>query len=717
MLENAKWLSAGKIDGCPEFIGRFETAKKIRKATLEMSACGVYYAELNGKPVGDFVLAPGWTVYAKRIQVQSYDVTELMERTNTLTVEVASGWYCGHISRIPAEADHVLKLIALLTIEYEDGKTEIIPTDESWTVRESKTRFADIYDGEHYDADFEGDEKPVVIADFPHDRLVPQQGEKITYQEEIFPKRIITTPAGDKVLDFGQEFTGVIELHTTAPKGTRIRLTCAEMFDKDGNFYTENYRGAKSEMIYICGGNDETWRPKLTFYGLRYLRVEGVEASLDDFKGIVICSDIKRTGYLSCGDDKLNRLFENIIWGQKGNFLDVPTDCPQRDERLGWTGDAQVFVNTAAYQFDVKRFFTKWLSDMKLNQNKFGGIPCVIPAEWNGDYDFDGKSSTAWADAAVICPWHIYRHYGDKELLRSHFDMMKRWIGYMTSHTTVPDLWTGYCDGVNGHDHYGDWLGLDANEGSYVGATDRDLIASAYLYYSTSLVVLAGHELGEDVSEFEEQMKRTKAAFNRYFTDYPTQTSCVLALYFGLAEDRQALADKLAEMVRDNGNRLKTGFVGTPYLLYALSENGHIDAAYDLLCQNKFPSWLYAVEHGATTVWEHWDGLKEDGSFWSRDMNSFNHYAYGAVAGWVFETAAGITPLEPGFSKVRIAPEPDRRLGHLRAEYDTEHGKIVSAWAYDETADMFRYEITVPVEAEIVIDGKTYQVKKGTYLF
>ena len=717
MLDNSKWIAAAGIDGCPEFIKRFDAARQVSRAVLTVTAAGVYSAKLNGSRVGSFFLAPGWTVYNKRHQVQKYDVTKLLSEKNELRITVGSGWYCGEISRASKPADPKLMLIGELEIRFADGSCECYVTDESWEVAESKIRYADIYNGEHYDATFEpAASVHAVVCDYPREQLISQQGEEIVFCEELRPIRAFVTPAGEKLLDFGQEITGVVSIRTRAARGTKIHITCAEMLDASGNFYNENYRSAKSEMIYICSGKEECWQPELSFYGFRYIKVEGLDTlDVENFRAKVVCSDMRRIGRLNSGIGKLNRLFDNVVWGQKGNFVDVPTDCPQRDERLGWTGDAQVFINTACYQFDTKKFYTKWLEDMKVNQRESGAIPMVVPdvLETNGQ---DIKASTAWADAATVCPWQLYRHFGDLGLLRGHFDMMKRWVGYMTDRTTTPDLWTGYNDASKGgKGHFGDWLGLDAKEGSYVGSSDGDFIASAFYYYSTGLVIKAGKELGEDVSYYEALYSRIYNKFNQTFTEYKTQTECALAIYFGLAPDMKAAVAKLARLIHENGDRLMTGFVGTPYLLYALSEQGETELAYTLLLQEKFPSWLYAVNQGATTMWEHWDGKKEDGSFWSRDMNSFNHYAYGAVAGWVFEEAAGITPELPGFKKVRVAPKPDARLGWLTAEVDTPSGRVVSEWRYENGEA--RYTISVPCDAVIVVGGKEYEVTKGTYMY
>ena len=414
---------------------------------------------------------------------------------------------------------------------------------------------------------------------------------------------------------------------------------------------------------------------------------------------------MKRTGFLSSSNTLLNQLFSNIIWGQKGNFLDVPTDCPQRDERLGWTGDAQVFVRTACLNYDVEKFFTKWLADLASDQHDDGYVGHVIP-----DLLQNPQASSSWGDAATICPWQVYLAFGNKQILKNQYQSMKKWIDYITSTTTTKYLWTGGT-------HYGDWLGLDAPSGSYKGSSNEDFIASAFYAYSTSLVIQAGTVLGEDVSELSTLYENIVSTFQKTWPTYHTQTECVLAAYFKLAKNCQAAADQLADMVRACGTKLQTGFVGTPYLLHVLSDYGHTDLAWDLLLRTKYPSWLYPVTKGATTIWEHWDGIMEDGNFWSKDMNSYNHYAYGSVADWVYSVAAGILQRKdaPGYAKVTIAPHPDKRLDWLRAELDTRHGHISSFWTKED--DSWRYEITVPVEADIVIDGVCHSVRAGSYCF
>ena len=675
---------------------------------------GVYEASLNGSRVGDFILAPGWTVYQKRLQVQQYELRIRPGQENELTVLVGKGWYRGRLSGcLPGQNGNAVLPAALTaepTLRYPDGHTDTICTDASWQTAESAVRFSELYDGETYDAAFEPSVwTPAALYDGPTDTLIEQQGEPVREQERIAPARIFKTPAGEIVVDFGQNLTGYVEIALDGVKGEAVELSHAEVLDKNGNFYTENYRSAKAKYLYFCKDGAQRYKPKLTFYGFRYIRVDrfpcGAEtAAPENFTAIAVHSDMKRTGYLSCSDPLLNKLFENVIWGQKSNFLDVPTDCPQRDERLGWTGDAQVFIRTACLNFDAERFFTKWLADLAADQREDGAVGHVIP---NVRHQ---SGSAAWDDAATICPWAVYLAYGDPNILRAQFASMKKWLDYITAHTTTRDLWTG-------GEHYGDWLGLDAPSGSYKGSSREDLIASAFYAHSTALVIKAGRVLGQDISAYEALYERIVRAFRQAYPVYQTQTECTLAVYFALAEDTQKTADQLAQMIRSCGTKLQTGFVGTPYLLHALSAHGYTELAYDLLLRREYPSWLYPVTKGATTIWEHWDGQMENGDFWSSDMNSFNHYAYGAVADWVYTVAAGIQTVEekPGYAAVRIAPQPDKRLDWLEASVETRHGLVRSRW--EKQRDMWRYEIETPVEAEVVIDGRKTCCHPGRYIF
>lgn len=720
MSWNPTWICPAQDLGDPAavFGTSFVSKKEVSQATLTITALGVYEAKLNGKRVGQFVMAPGWTSYHKRLQYQEYDITDLLATgQNEIEVTVGKGWYHG---RIPGWSGCVYQdelrtrpfgFTAQITLTFKDGSSQILSTDESWKVSDGPVRFSEIYDGEIYDATKTPTlDQTVTVFTGPTDTLIPQQGEEVHEQERLAVKNSFVTPKGEIVLDFGQNLTGYVELTVDAKAGDCVDLSFAEVMDKDGNFYTENYRGAKAQYHYICKDGVQTWHPELTFYGFRYIRVNAFPGGADaakaeNFTAIAVHSEMKRTGFLSSSNPLLNQLFSNIIWGQKGNFLDVPTDCPQRDERLGWTGDAQVFIRTACLNYDTEKFFTKWLADLAADQHEDGYVGHVIP-----DLLQNPQASSAWGDAATVCPWQVYLAFGNPQILRNQYQSMKQWVSYITTTTTTKYLWTGGT-------HYGDWLGLDAPVGSYKGSSNEDLIASAFYAYSTSLVIKAGTVLGEDVSELEDLYANIVRTFQETWPTYNTQTECVLAAHFKLAKDCQAIADQLADMVRSCGTKLQTGFVGTPYLLHVLSDYGHTDLAWDLLLRTKYPSWLYPVTKGATTIWEHWDGIMEDGNFWSKDMNSFNHYAYGSVADWVYGTAAGILPRDdaPGYAKVTIAPHPDTRLDWLRAELDTRHGHISSFWTKEDAE--WRYEITVPVEADIVIDGVCHSVKAGSYCF
>lgn len=717
MLERSEWIKGCEknLRGGTVYLKNFRCAAKAEKAILKITALGVYEAKLNGERVGDFILAPGWTSYLNRLQVQSYDVTDMLKTENSLEVTVGQGWRA--IANKRDGSDFLgyrdTALIAELTIVYADGTAESIVTDSSWTARESKLRYTNIYDGDIYDATFKaGNARHCICVDLEKDMLIPQEGEKIVEHERMPALQIIKTPAGDTVIDFGQNMTGYVEFRIKGTPGAQATISHGETLDRDGNFYNANYRSADAQIKFICDGEEHTYKSALTFFGFRYIRLENWpdEVKKENFTAIVVHSDIRRTGYFECSDETVNKLFKNIIWGQKSNFLDVPTDCPQRDERLGWTGDAQVFVRTASLNFDVERFFKKWLRDLAADQGRDGCVPHVIP---NISDDMGGSS--AWSDAAVICPWEIYRTYGDKAVLEEQFDSMKAWIDWMRERSENGKRSGGF--------HFGDWLGLDSTEGSYKGSTPEDLIATAYYKYSTELFIKAAHALVRDVSEYENIPTEAATAFRREYMENgrvknATQTACVLALCFDITDDRAATATQLNELVKRSGH-LETGFVGTPYLLHALSDNGYAETAYDLLLRREYPSWLYPISKGATTVWEHWDGIKPDGTMWSTDMNSFNHYAYGAVADWMYGAAAGINsdPDRPGFEHIIFRPVTDRRLDFVKASIDTRRGTVASEWRREN--GRIKYIFTVPEGccASAVIGGEKHEVGAGTHEF
>ena len=723
-LKNSQWITTARDlgDVCPVFRKRFCAEKEILSATLEITSLGVYEAELNGRRVGDFVLAPGWTSYDHRLQVQTYEVTELLlgapsggavasatEGVNELRVTVGRGWFRSPMPGFEESEDKQRRfhqpcgLIARLELRYADGSASVLGTDESWEFAESPVRFSEIYDGERYDAAFSPkDWENAAGLAWSKDILIPQEGEIVRETERVAARAVLHTPAGETLIDFGQEVTGYVEFSVTAREGDEVRFTHGEMLDADGNFYNANYRSAKAELCYRCREGRQTWHPRLTFFGFRYIKLLSWPGELraEDFTALVVHSDMKRTGWLESGDPMLNQLFSNIVWGQRGNFLDVPTDCPQRDERLGWTGDAQVFVRTASYLYDVERFFRKWLRDLAADQRASGEVGQVIP-----DVMPAAPGSAAWGDAAVICPWTIYQTYGDLSVLEAQYESMKQWVDYISG------------DGWEEHFHFGDWLGLDAPSGSYKGSTRDGFIAAAFRLHAIELLCRAGRLLGKDICGYMDLYEGFAERFREDYPDYRTQTEHVLAIHFGLAENPQKTADALAALVCADGKQLRTGFVGTPYLLHALTDYGHAELAWDLLLRRAYPGWLYSVTRGATTIWEHWDGAKEDGSFWSTDMNSFNHYAYGAVADWVFEKAAGIRHEEnaPGFSTLIYEPHPDPRIGFLKAELETRHGRICASWRYE--GDGIRYELETPVPVTVRLDHTQRQLEAGSYTF
>ncbi|MBQ9784504.1 MAG: family 78 glycoside hydrolase catalytic domain [Clostridia bacterium] len=742
MKINAKWITSPTDTGMAPVIFRREWTlqKEIKKATLCASAIGLYEARINGVRVGNDLFTPGWTTYWARTQYQTYDVTDLMTDEICIDIAVGSGWAVGSLAGATRKrfADYT-SLIACLDLTYTDGTSEQIATDTDWAVFTSKILYSELYHGET--VDMTATEKPLgkaVLSDVST-KLIPNEGAFVREQERIAPIELIRTPAGETVLDFGQNLTGYVEVCITAPRGSRVSLHHAEVLDADGNFYTENMRSAKNEILYVCSGARDTFKPTFSFQGFRYVRVMEYpfeKIDLAAFTAVVVHSEMERTGDFVCGNEKINQLYHNIIWGQKSNYLDVPTDCPQRDERLGWTGDAQVFCRTAAINYDVEQFFNKWLGDVRADQLADGSVPSVVPNCFRprDRVPKTDRASAAWADCACVIPWELYRAYGNKSILKKNFNLMKKWVERM--HADGPEEFLRL-----GEWHYGDWLGMDDGPDSYIGATPMDLIASAYFAYSTALLVKAGEALGRDMTKYRTLYENVVKAFRDYFLPdgklflrpdlntergkqnppAETQTAYALILYFGLCEerDRQYCADRLAALIRENDGLMTTGFVGTPYLLHALSENGYTELAYDLLFEERNPSWLYSVNHGATTMWEHWNGIKDDGSFWSKNMNSFNHYAYGAVYDWIFGKAVGINTVEsaPGYREITITPHPDRRLGFAKASIRTRTGEIMAHWYYKGDVVYYEFEIPAGVTAHLTLpSGRTATLVGGTYL-
>jgi alpha-L-rhamnosidase len=550
--------------------------------------------------------------------------------------------------------------------------------------------------------------EPVSTINGGFDHLIAQENDACRITQELKPQAVLKTPKGETFIDMGQNMVGWVRFTVEENEGTIITVQHAEVLDRDGNFYSGNLRSAKQTVMYTCrGGAAETYEPIFSFQGFRYIKVEGAsyEDWLDRITGCVIHTDMAESGAFNCSDEMLNLLQRNIVWGQRGNFLDVPTDCPQRDERLGWTGDAQVFIRTAAFNYNVVPFFEKWLKDLSVEQLPDGGVSHVVPC-----LEIAGKNSAAWSDAAVICPWTLYECYGDIRVLQKQYRSMKAWVDYIRAQGSDEYLWnTGF--------HFGDWLALDAKENSYFGATPKDLIATAYNAYSASLVAKTAAVLGkqEEAAAYADLHKGIVKAFRAEFVTpngrvaSPTQTAYVLALMFDLLEegDRARAAGMLAENIKENGTRLTTGFVGTPYLCQVLSRFGYSDLAYQLVLQQEYPSWLYSITKGATTIWEHWDGIKQDGSFWSDDMNSFNHYAYGSIGDWLYRFVCGIdtdTAEGSGYKRIRIAPHIGEALSHAAASLNTMYGLVESSWEKRNDGSL-SMSVTIPANtmAEIVL--------------
>jgi len=697
----------------------FRTTKKVKSARLYITSRGLYQAYLNGEKVGDQLFTPGWTSYKNRIQYQTYDVTSLIERRNTIAAKVGDGWYRGYIgwsSRRNAYGDK-LALLAQLRIEYNDGTIELISTGQNWKVSTGPILKSDIYNGEEYDANLEikgwntnglidSEWKNAEVLDFPKDDLIAPQGEKVRAVEELDAKEFIRTPKGEQVYDMGQNMVGWIRVRMSGKQGQRIQIKYAEVLDKDGNFYTDNLRSAECTDTYVFAQDGIIdFEPSFTFHGFRYVQFIGYELTeappMEDVKGIVIHSDMPSTGSFECNNELINQLQHNIRWGQKGNFLDVPTDCPQRDERLGWTGDAQAFSMTAGFNFDVAPFYTKWMKDVALDQREDGKITNVVPDVLNGQ-----GGATGWADVVAIIPWTVYKIYGDTRILEESYPAIQKWIGYMNGRAGDDHLWTG-------DDHFGDWLAFATTHSDYPGATtEKDLIATAYFYYTTTLgaKMAAVLNLPEDQKEYEILAAQIKKAFGNEFVTpngrlvSHTQTAYVLALSFGLMPDglEKAATNYLAADVEKFGH-LTTGFLGTPLLCHTLSAIGRDDLAYMLLNRTEYPSWLYPVTQGATTIWERWDGQKPDGSFQDVGMNSFNHYAYGAIGEWLYSRVAGIKLDEnkPGYKHFFLAPHPGGELYFVNSSFESMYGKIVSNWR--EEKGIFVYNVEVPANTSATV--------------
>ena len=704
---------------CPVFEKTFSLRKKPKKARVYATAHGVYEMHLNGKRVGDYRMAPGWTSYHKRLQYQIFDVTDLLEKENTISITVGNGWYKG-ILGFTCEPDRYGKKTAAfaeLHVTYEDESTENVFTDESWSVRTGEIRSSEIYMGETIDSVCAWDQKGKVFTE-PFDKkiLTAQENEPVRITGRIPAKELIITPKKEKVIDFGQNITGAVEVRVNGSKGQKITIHHAETLDREGNFYPDTLRQAKSVDTYICNGEAQVFLPHFTFHGFRYICIEGMEElSLEQFIACVMHSDMEKTGDFTTSNPKVNQLESNISWGQLDNFLDIPTDCPQRDERLGWMGDAQIFSWTAAFHRNTALFFSKWMRDVAAESSLEKGVPHVVP-------DILGQYSAAgWSDAAVIIPWVVYQIYADRGILRENWKCMHEWVDYVQAHCNESGLWqTGF--------QYGDWLALDKEESAdRTGATDKYMIANAYYLYVTDLVRKIAGILGKDEEEqrYAALYERTLEAFQQeYYTSTgrivsETQTGAVLSLYFNLAreKDRKRIVNTLLTNIENHKNHLSTGFLGTPYICHALSENGAHDMAGTLFMKEDYPSWLYAVNMGATTIWERWDSVKPDGTFDTSGMNSLNHYAYGSIGDWMVRKVGGLSQLEPGYKRFLVKPMFVKGIEKWETHFTSVYGPISLRTSCMNGEIRIHVEVPANTTAVICLPEREETVEVGSGIY
>lgn len=723
----ADWITPDWDDNQvhPILYRQFELPARPVRARAYICGLGLYHFALNGEKVGNEHLTPYCNAYDQWIQYQTFDITgQLAPGANVACVMLGNGWYKGRYGadggRVAFYGDR-FALICELHITLENGDTAIIASDRTWKAQPAPVLASDIFDGETYDARIKAEPAPehssgVRLIDLDKSRLEARRSLPVCVNETIKPVAVLHTPAGETVLDMGQNITGWVRFRTNAPAGARIELQYGEVL-QGGNFFRDNLRTAKAEYTYIADGAEAVVEPYFTFYGFRYVKVSGWpgDLSIDDFTGCVVYSQMEITGEIETSNAKVNRLIQNALWSQKGNFLDIPTDCPQRDERLGWTGDIQVFSGTACFNMDAAAFLSKFAYDLGKEQAKTGGmVPHIVPM-----VNLNKGGAAAWADVATILPWTLYTFYGDSDILAQQFESMRAWVDTIKR---IDDASGGRRLWTEG-EHFGDWLALDdpIHSDPRRGGTPHDFIASAFYCYSARLVAQAAARLGkaEPAETYGRLSEEVKAAIQRaYFTEdgrlaVPTQTGYVLALFMDLVPDayrEQVQRDFIARLKEDNVH-LRTGFVGTPYLCRVLSAIGANELAYRLLLNEDYPSWLYAVNLGATTIWERWNSLNPDGSVSSTGMNSLNHYAYGSIVEWMYRDMCGLNPASDdaavtGFRAPRIAPKPDPSLAWARARYRSAAGYYESGWRFDEAGGItFTIAIPFNAAATVVLPG------------
>ena len=683
----ASWIAPMGTGEYAPILGKtFAAVKPVQSARLYITGLGLYEASLNGSPVTDEVLTPGIWDYEEQVQYQTYDVTHLLERENRLEVTLGNGWYKGRfgLDNAPAFGDS-FALLAELHIQYEDGSVDVVCTDESWTWQESAIESNGIYDGEVQNRLHQNNTVyPVSMIKIPlrvRDRISPPIREILTLPVQ----QVIHTPSGETVLDFGQNHAGWLRFHARLPKGTQVHFDFGEVL-QNGCFYNDNYRGANGGFTYISDGREETVCQSFTFYGFRYVRVTGWPGEINPvaFESPVLQSDLDRTGWIITGNEKLNRLYENVLWSQRSNFIGIPTDCPQRDERLGWTGDAQVFSPTACYNMDCRAFYRSFLHFLRLEQQRHdGAVPTYVPSK--NDFTACG----IWSDASALIPETLLRFGGCTEEIAEHYELMKEWVDYVAVHNPGHLYTVGF--------QFGDWLAQDGiTPQSFKGGTDDAYLASIYWMNSARITAWIAKLLGKEAdAEYYTQLEENihREILNTYFTptgrlSVDTQAAYVAALKFGIWTDKQVLKDQFTRRLRYDNFQIRCGFVGAPLLCSVLAEHGMEELACDLLLNEGFPGWMYCVNLGATTIWERWNSLLPDGSISGTGMNSLNHYSYGSVMEYVYGHLAGIRSGEYGFRKAIIAPKPDIRIGSMDAIYRSVSGEYRCSWKICDDGQM-----------------------------
>ena len=724
------------------FRKKLSIQRPVASAKIYATALGIYDLYLNGERVGDRYFAPGFTSYKNWLQYQTYDVTDALRAEDTITAVVAGGWAVGSFvfTRINRHDGDRQALLLELRIMYEDGTEEIIGTDETWEVtRNGSVRMADIYDGETYDATVDPERitwnKAGLEALRIHPQILADYGSPVKAHEELHPVSVNIVD-GIPVYDFGQNFAGVVKLRIRkGTAGQKITVRHAEILKPDGSLNLDFLRTAKATYTYICTDGEQTASPTLSYMGFRYISVEGIDPADVDVSALALYSDLHASGSFSCSNEMLNQLQHNIIWGAKSNLLDIPTDCPQRDERMGWTGDIAVFSPTACFNFEMSRFLEKWLKDVKAEQYRGGGIPNTVPAQGYGfPASMPPMAVDWWDDACVLVPWAEYQARGDVELLRSMYPTMKKYI-------KACRFWAGllsfgkhrYIWNTPAVLHFGDWVAPDVPKMSQWQGRAK-WTATASLFNTSSHVARIADILGEkeDAAYYRDLSEKVADAYCSLLTDgngkllQEFQTGYVLPIHlnmFPTDEIRRKAADNLAALVERNDYCIGTGFPGTPYILFALADNGQEETAFRMLMNTKCPSWLYEVKMGATTIWERWDGLNENGECPIGDdgtdtMISYNHYASGAVGDFLYRRVAGIEPLEPGYKRFQVKPLVGGGLTHAEASVETPFGKASAAWETRDGGIDLRVTVPVNTSCRVVLpDGTEQTVGSGAHIF